>query len=330
MSTVAATSSNKCSADGNAVNSDGSALARTSGFSGVSGSEAPGSSSGRSDPQESCMTVQDGGDRHGKLDGRFWSPQGHALGRTVPRVPVDQYVDADGQIIEGEGGSLVSVGSFTGSISSVTSEGSTPSRRTVTRRVVASPARRTVVHKAGSSSGWKLYENGETTQSTPGCRIITRRVVTPQQPRGFEPWTVVSSSQSPEKIEGETNVAPTENHLEHPARDVAGSRWTTPPGRRLVQRERRFWDHVLYDDLSAASVAVSATTTATASPTVTTEMSKKDDKHKKEARHALPRQPRPPTRRGLTLRVLPRSGSARRDSGMAATEHEVGKPGEAQ
>ncbi|KAL3664417.1 hypothetical protein V7S43_010740 [Phytophthora oleae] len=103
---------------------------------------------------------------------------------------VEQLVDTDGNVIEGEGGSLVSAGSFTGSVSSVTSDTSTepPSRRVVTRRVVASPVRRTMVHKTGSSSSGAeseeemQYEGGDLVSSQrSGRRVVTRRVVTPQR-----------------------------------------------------------------------------------------------------------------------------------------------------
>ncbi|KAE9316777.1 hypothetical protein PF008_g18917 [Phytophthora fragariae] len=234
-------------ADGNAVQSDGSELVKTSSFSSVSG---PSSSSGRTvvtrrvvSPGQTLKRVVirrrgADGELHEEVqyvdaDGNVVSTEGgevsktgsfsaatssdaaggHKVTRRVirrmlvrkdgTRVPVEQVVDADGQVIEGEGGSLVSVGSFTGSVSSVTSDNSTSSRRTVTRRVVASPGkvvRRTVVHTAGSSSGADseddvqsvdgdvdLASSGSfttrtvTTQSTPGRRIITRRVVTPQR-----------------------------------------------------------------------------------------------------------------------------------------------------
>ncbi|KAG6623794.1 multidrug resistance protein ABC superfamily [Phytophthora cinnamomi] len=243
-------------ADGNVVQSDGSELVKTSSFSSVSGSEAPGSSSGRTmvtrrvvSPGQTLKRViirrrGADGELHEEVqyvdaDGNVIPTEGSDLAKSgsftteetithegsadTPgrrkvtrriirrmlvrkdgtRVPVEQIVDADGQIIEGEGGSLVSVGSFTGSVSSVTSDnstGGTSSRRTVTRRVVASPVRRSVVHKAGSSSGAEseddvqyigsegvdLASSGSftrtvTTLSTPGRRIITRRVVTPQR-----------------------------------------------------------------------------------------------------------------------------------------------------
>ncbi|KAG3010130.1 hypothetical protein PC121_g5968 [Phytophthora cactorum] len=106
-------------------------------------------------------------------------------------VPVEQYVDADGNVIEE--GALVSAGSFTGSVSSVTSE-STGSRRVVTRRVVASPVRRTVAKAGSSSSGAESEDDVQYVESeagdvassdiltvTPGQRIVTRRVVTPQR-----------------------------------------------------------------------------------------------------------------------------------------------------
>ncbi|KAK1942589.1 putative ABC transporter ATP-binding protein/permease [Phytophthora citrophthora] len=103
---------------------------------------------------------------------------------------VEQLVDTDGNVIESDSGNLVSAGSFTGSVSSVTSDTSTgnPSRRVVTRRVVASPVRRKVVHSTGSSSSGAeseeemQYEGGELSSSQrSGRRIVTRRVVTPQR-----------------------------------------------------------------------------------------------------------------------------------------------------
>uniref|UniRef100_H3GF88 ABC transporter domain-containing protein n=1 Tax=Phytophthora ramorum TaxID=164328 RepID=H3GF88_PHYRM len=121
------------------------------------------------------------------------------VGKDGTRVPVEQFVDSDGQVVDAEGGTLVRSESF----SSVASDTSTSSRRTITRRVVSSPAkvvRRSVAHKAGSSSGvdsedevqYADAEGGDlvssgsftrtaTSQSTPGRRIITRRVVTPHR-----------------------------------------------------------------------------------------------------------------------------------------------------
>ncbi|KAI9920035.1 hypothetical protein PsorP6_015534 [Peronosclerospora sorghi] len=70
---------------------------------------------------------------------------------------VDRCGDAVfGHGMEAEGSALVKTPSFAGSVSSVTSDRSTSSRRVVTRRVVSAPGsvvRRTVVHKIGSSSG---------------------------------------------------------------------------------------------------------------------------------------------------------------------------------
>ncbi|GMF22020.1 unnamed protein product [Phytophthora lilii] len=245
-------------ADGNVVQSDGSELIKTSSFTSVSGSDAPGSSSGRTSVTRRVITPGQklkrvvirrrgaDGEMHEEVqyvdgDGNVVPTEGSDLAKSgsftteetithegsseTPgrrkvtrrvtrrmlvrkdgtRVPVEQYVDSDGQINESEGGSLVSAGSFTGSVSSITSDTSTggPSRRTITRRVVSSPGkvvRRTVVHKAGSSSGadsedevqYGDAEGGDlassgsftrtvTSHSTPGRRIITRRVVTPQR-----------------------------------------------------------------------------------------------------------------------------------------------------
>ncbi|OWZ17715.1 Multidrug resistance protein ABC transporter [Phytophthora megakarya] len=102
-------------------------------------------------------------------------------------VPVEQCVDSNGNVIE-EAAPL-STESFTDSNSG--------SNRRVTRRVIASPVRRTVVNKAGSvsgaeseddvqyveSDGGDLASGGLTvdTHSGSGRRIITRRVVTPQR-----------------------------------------------------------------------------------------------------------------------------------------------------
>ncbi|ETI39692.1 hypothetical protein F443_14726 [Phytophthora nicotianae P1569] len=140
----------------------------------VDGSEAPGSSSSTqsSPPSSSRTTVSR-----------------RVVRRMVVRedgtqVPVEQEVDAEGNVIEEN--TLVSVGSFTGSVSSVTSEPSSGTSRRVTRRVVASPVRRTVV-KGGSNSS-ESEEDAQYVDAeaggltvTPGQRIITRRVVTPQR-----------------------------------------------------------------------------------------------------------------------------------------------------
>ncbi|RLN56221.1 hypothetical protein BBP00_00008108 [Phytophthora kernoviae] len=60
------------------------------------------------------------------------------VGKDGNRVAVDQYVDSDGQVVEGEEGALVRTSSFAGSVSSVTSDSSAggSTRRTITRRVV--------------------------------------------------------------------------------------------------------------------------------------------------------------------------------------------------
>ncbi|GMF50967.1 unnamed protein product [Phytophthora fragariaefolia] len=175
-------------ADGNVVPTEGSDLAKSGSFT-----------------TEETITHEDSSDAPGRRKVTRRVIRRMLVRKDGSRVAVDQYVDADGQVIESEGGSLVSVGSFTGSVSSVTSDNSTgtSSRRTVTRRVVASPGkivRRTVVHKAGSSSGAESEDDAQfvegegvdlassgsftrtvTTQSTPGRRIITRRVVNPQR-----------------------------------------------------------------------------------------------------------------------------------------------------
>ncbi|KAL4117371.1 hypothetical protein PRIC2_011362 [Phytophthora ramorum] len=163
-------------ADGNVVSSEGGSLSTEETSTNEGSSDAPG---GRKVTRRVIQRM--------------------LVGKDGTRVPVEQFVDSDGQVVDAEGGTLVRSESF----SSVASDTSTSSRRTITRRVVSSPAkvvRRSVAHKAGSSSGvdsedevqYADAEGGDlvssgsftrtaTSQSTPGRRIITRRVVTPHR-----------------------------------------------------------------------------------------------------------------------------------------------------
>ncbi|KAF4045635.1 ABC-2 type transporter [Phytophthora infestans] len=127
------------------------------------------------------------------------------------QVSVEQEVDADGNVIA-ETGALVSAGSFTGSVSSATSETSSGTSRRVTRRVVASPVRRTVVKNGSSSSGAESEEDAQYVEAgangltvTPGQRIVTRRVVTPQRVvrRMVVPKVAVKSgTEADEEVDG--------------------------------------------------------------------------------------------------------------------------------
>ncbi|KAG7396347.1 hypothetical protein PHYBOEH_002450 [Phytophthora boehmeriae] len=154
------------------------------------------------------------------------------VGKDGSKIAVDQLVDAEGRVIEGEEGRIVRSASFAESVSSVASDSSIggSTRRTITRRVVTPGrvVRHMIVNKAGSSSGAESEDemyydadgqpvssegrepvtSGSFTRSvrrssTPTHRVTTRRVVTPQ---GITRRTVVHNRSSGSNGEDESDI----------------------------------------------------------------------------------------------------------------------------
>ncbi|CAI5708328.1 unnamed protein product [Peronospora destructor] len=176
-------------ADGNVVQSDGTALVTTS------GNDTTGFSSGRTTMTRRIVSP---GQTYAGVDGNVLP----TLRMDGTSVSVEQHIDGDGQIFDDEGRALSSVGSFSGSVSSVASDTSTTtsSRRIVTRRLMVLPntvpaLQRSVVHKASFSSDAEYEEDVQyvesedgdlttrvvTSQDSSGRRVTTRRVVTPHR-----------------------------------------------------------------------------------------------------------------------------------------------------